>query len=64
MLFVTRDKAKLLEARPESNVDRNFSVRMELYHALSGRHGLVPLHNDGDLESLYDEVAKRAFIQR
>lgn len=64
VLFVTRDKDKLLEVRPESNVDRNFPVRMELYHALSGRHGLVPLYNNGDLESLFGEVAKRASIRR
>jgi len=64
VLFVIRDKEKLLEARPESNVDRNFSSRMDLYLALSARHGLIPLQNNGDLESLFCEVAKRASIQR
>lgn len=64
ILFVVRDKEKLLEVRPESKVDRNFSLRMDLYLALSARQGLIPLQNNGDLESLFCEVAKRASINR
>lgn len=64
VMFITRNEDKLLHVRPESKVDRNFPVRWRLYHALSARHGLVPLQNDGDLESLFEEVAKRASISR
>jgi len=62
VLFVVRDREKLLDVRPESNVDRNFPIRMKLYLALSERQGLTPLQNNAGLEDLFCEVAKRTSI--
>lgn len=62
VLFVVRDEEKLLDVRPESNVDRNFPIRMKLYLALSKRQGLTPLQNNAGLEDLFCEVAKRTSI--
>lgn len=62
VLPLARDAGQLLEARPESHVDRNFPVRLRLYEATRARLSLVELHNDGTLEQLLAQVAKRVGI--
>jgi hypothetical protein len=63
VLPLARDVKPLLEARPESQVDRNFSVRLRLYETTRARLSLIELHNDGTLEQLLTQVAERVGIR-
>jgi hypothetical protein len=56
---VFRDREQLLEARPESRVDKNFDERLQLYEELVARQGLAPLINDSTLETLLSDASKR-----
>jgi hypothetical protein len=60
---VFRDREQLLEARPESRVDRNFDQRLRLYGELVKRNGLTPLFNDSTLEALLKNAAKRTGVE-
>lgn len=59
---VFRDRNHLLEARPESRVDRNFEERLKLYEELVERQRLTPLVNDSTLEVLSENAWKRTEV--
>lgn len=63
VLPLARDAKPLLEARPESHVDRNFSVRLRLYETTRAHLGMAELRNDGTLERLLTQVAERVGIR-
>lgn len=59
---VFRNREQLLEARPESRVDRNFDERLRLYEELVRRQELTPLLNDSTLEVLSENAWKRTGV--
>jgi thymidylate kinase len=56
---VVRSVAELLEARPESRVDRNFHHRLKLYEQLVERQSLPPLVNNSSLDHLLQSARQR-----
>jgi thymidylate kinase len=58
-LPVVRRVDKLLEARPESKLDRNFLYRLELYDRLIERQRLQPLSNEASLDELLRTARQR-----
>lgn len=56
---VTRNVDALLEARPESRVDRNFFDRLKLYEQVIERQSLLPLVNDASLDELLSTARQR-----
>ena len=56
---VVRGVDALLEARPESRVDRNFYDRLKLYEQLVERQSLLPLVNDSSLDDLLRTARQR-----
>ena len=60
---VLRNREHLLEARPESRVDRNFDERLRLYGELVERQGLTPLINDSTLEVLLKNAWERTGVE-
>ena len=60
---VFRDREHLLDARPESRVDRNFEPRLRLYGELVERLGLTPLVNDSTHEVLSENAWKRIGVE-
>lgn len=59
---VVRGVDALLEARPESRVDRNFFERLRLYEQLVERQSLQPLANDLSLDDLLRAARQRIGI--
>lgn len=56
---VIRGVDELLEARPESRVDRNFSDRLKLYEQIIERQSLLPLVNNASLDELLSTARRR-----
>jgi thymidylate kinase len=63
VLALSRDAEDLLRARPESEVDKNFSKRLELYEQISQKYNLDPVRNSGSRDELLARVAERVGIQ-
>lgn len=59
ILPVMREEAALLNARPESKVDRDFNKRLSLYQTLVISEKLTPLINDSALDKLLTNASKR-----
>lgn len=59
VLPVLRQEHQVLDARPESRVDRNFPNRFRFYEAMPEKFGLKEIRNDGSLEDLEIAVAER-----
>ncbi|TCK19477.1 thymidylate kinase [Thiogranum longum] len=62
VLPILRQEKKVLGARPESRVDRNFSTRFRLYENLPEKFGLSEVRNDLGLEELLNTVAEKVGV--
>jgi hypothetical protein len=60
---VVRGVDALLEARPESRVDRNFFNRLNLYEQIMERQSLLPLVNDSSLDELLSSARERIGVK-
>lgn len=63
VLPLARDREALLQARPESRQDRNFSRRLQLYERLMAREQLQMLQNNSSLDELLVNVSSRVGLR-
>lgn len=64
VLPVIRGRQQVLDARPESKVDKNFDRRFQMYNEMPSYFGQEPLENIGSLEDIFSSVAERVGINR
>jgi len=60
---VLRRRELVLDARPESRIDKNFEARFELYEEIPGRHDCRPVYNNGSLQEILDAVGNIVGVQ-
>lgn len=60
---VLRRREQVLDARPESRIDKNFEARFALYEGIPGRHDCRPVYNNGSLQETLDAVGSIVGVQ-